>query len=303
MPLDHKESQSDSDSANTGTNKTEGNGTNSGSGLPSGIARPKTPQAPPAQCPAPNDRQHWWQDRKYVLELCGFAVLFAYTWFACLQWLQIRCTNRLTREAIDGSSYTLQQTLKKMQFQADAMNKVAEQSGLQVDKQEANVQQTKRLANETHAANQNVVESDRPWLGIVIDISDFVAGHTPKKNLTVVNSGRRPALISKLTSDGDYFTNMSENPPYREEHPNQLLIVPGLHFESNVDLFQSGKLEPQLLDDLNRGRRRFFSYAKVEYRDVRSGKKHFTHACVTYHPATLGAAAQFAGCDIYNKGN
>ncbi len=59
----------------------------------------------------------WWQDRKYVLELLGFIVLFAYTTFAGFQWLHIRWANKMTREALNGSNSSLQQTLDHMTWQ------------------------------------------------------------------------------------------------------------------------------------------------------------------------------------------
>ncbi len=92
------------------------------SSLPPVSAVPQPSQPPPSKRPPVTDTNKWWQDRKFVLELLGFAVLFAYTWFACLQWLQTQYANRLTARALDGSDHTLSETLKKMQAQSDATN-------------------------------------------------------------------------------------------------------------------------------------------------------------------------------------
>lgn len=96
------------------------------------VIPPTNPSQPPeAQGQAAANPQRWQDDRKFILEGFAFIVLCAYTWFACLQWLQIRYTNGLTARALDGSDKTLSLTLGKMQAQIDTANAQYGQSILQ----------------------------------------------------------------------------------------------------------------------------------------------------------------------------
>lgn len=75
---------------------------------------------------APREASKWREDITLGLEILGLAVLIIYTVFSCLQWLQIRWTNRLTREALDGNNTSLAKTLEKMQGQIDATARFAD---------------------------------------------------------------------------------------------------------------------------------------------------------------------------------
>lgn len=101
------------------------------------------PPAPPANPPPDNKPSQRRENTKLGLEIIGLAVLIAYTIFSGLQWLQIRWTNRLTREALNGSNVSLQQTLQKMQNQIDQMSRLADNAGRQADR-------TKDLADRAH---------------------------------------------------------------------------------------------------------------------------------------------------------
>ena len=103
----------------------------SGLSLIAAMFQPPQPTAP--QQPATQQPEKWYKDRKFVLECLGFLVLSTYTLFSCLQWLQIRWTNKLTREALDGSNGALTQTLAKMQAQIDETSKLADATGRQAD--------------------------------------------------------------------------------------------------------------------------------------------------------------------------
>lgn len=85
------------------------------------IAEPFQPPQPPApQNPAHRQPKKWRENAKLGLEIGGLAVLIFYTIFSCFRWLQIRWTNRLTREALDHTEYSINATLGKMQEQIDA---------------------------------------------------------------------------------------------------------------------------------------------------------------------------------------
>jgi hypothetical protein len=55
-----------------------------------------------------------------IFEGIGLAALIVYTIFSVLQWAQIRWTNRLTREALNGSDKALTQTLERLDRQITA---------------------------------------------------------------------------------------------------------------------------------------------------------------------------------------
>jgi hypothetical protein len=75
----------------------------------------------PSVTPIHADRpSRWRKNTKFFLETFGVLLLFAYTCFSCLQWLQIRYTNALTDRALTGSNKSMQDTLQKMQAQTDA---------------------------------------------------------------------------------------------------------------------------------------------------------------------------------------
>ncbi len=93
-----------------------------------------TPPIPPPPtdnfCTANQDSHEWRENAKFVLQVIGVVLLFVYTVFTVLQWAQIRWTNRLTREALNGSDNALSQTLGTMRQQvntADAANRISEE--------------------------------------------------------------------------------------------------------------------------------------------------------------------------------
>jgi hypothetical protein len=95
---------------------------------------------------------------------------------------------------------------------------------------------------------------------------------------------------------------------------SQQFAVPGSTLSASVTslftgdygfprLITNGQPTDELIKHLGAREETFFVYAKIEYTDVRSGQKHFTHACVQYNPTTIGTAAGFFGCEVYNEGN
>jgi len=118
-------------------------GNDGGTGLPPVITPPNPPQPPGTPNQPADDTDRWWNDRKYVLELCGFIVLFLYTIFAGLQWWHIRWANTMMREALSGNNSSLQQTLDRMTWQIKETHEIAKQTLAQAT-------QTTKLATDTH---------------------------------------------------------------------------------------------------------------------------------------------------------
>jgi hypothetical protein len=231
------------DSTHTGDDKPEDQPVGGGAVSPISLGPPSPPQPPRTQPQAPYNPERWWQDRKYVLELCGFSVLFLYTIFAGLQWWHIRWTNHMTREALDGNSSALQQTLDRMVWQIKETHEIAKQTLTQA-------QETQKLATDTHTlAEQAKVQAraaqemakntagqldimqtqmelvERPRVSIDVSIAgDMTFGEnylTGKKKISIPlkftyrNGGPTPALLivsfHKLAPDNYAYMSGSKN--------------------------------------------------------------------------------------------
>lgn len=288
---------------NHAESETASQGGSSDPQLPPAIATPNPPPSPDST-PTPKEKTYERRENaKLFLEAIGVVLLLVYTVFTALQWSQIRWTNRQTAQALKGSGDALSQTLIKMQGQIDATGRQADRTKDLADKMEDSVKQATRLANATEIANANSLVADRPWLAITITITDFGSDKTPMKDVTIINSGKRPALITNFSMGGEHFNNMVENPPYEKQVEMRQLLVPGTHYDSVVKLFKGGILTAPAFAEFDAGRANFFSYAKVEYTDIGTGKTYYTHTCVQYRPATAETSAQFISCIAYNYGD
>ncbi len=267
---------------------------------------------------------HWVKEESTVTDwiMALFTVVIAVA--AVLKWREMRGAGEQTNKLIQAAN--LQVTAANQIADASKRNAAAAESfsrnagainsgvsgavdklNLQAGALKDSVLQATRLAKATEQANKNVLDADRPWIGIIIDITGFEANRTPTKTIRLVNSGRRPALITSFKADGAYSKPVNENPSYKGETPvNRQFLVPGTQYVSEANLFVgSGILSTEALSLLNSNTTTFYSYAIVEYIDPRTGKKHFTHACMQYIPASQseGRAAGFFGCQAYNDGD
>jgi hypothetical protein len=181
------------------------------------VLRGTTPTNPP---PPPNGRtvthkkhRDWHDCAMLTVEAIGVVFLIAYTTFAALQWLQIRWTNRLTREALNGSNTSLQQTLGKMQDQINQMSRLADNAGTQADRTKdlavASKQAADAATSTANTASEALIRSARPWMGV--DSIKFL--NTPTMNnlgggdahvievnaeTVVKNYGPSPALAMRV---------------------------------------------------------------------------------------------------------
>jgi hypothetical protein len=58
------------------------------------------------------------------------------------------------------------------------------------------------------------------------------------------------------------------------------------------------------MEELNGERSVFFAFAKVEYQDIRTGSKYWTHICVRYIPKMRTDTDNgFRNCTEYNDAN
>jgi hypothetical protein len=190
----------------------------------------------------------------------------------------------------------------KLNLQAEALNE--------------SVGQASRLAKATEEANANASAADRPWFGGLIQVSGFEMGKTPGAVCTFKNSGRRPASV-QLAACGSTFAKVFPTELIFNDTSgivSQQFVVPGADVNIAITslftgdmgiptLFQNSQPTVEMMRQLDARDTTFFVYGKIEYTDVRSGEKHFSHACVQYNPTTNGTAAGFFGCGTYNEGN
>jgi hypothetical protein len=98
-----------------------------------------------------------------TVEIVGILVLITYTIFSGVQWAQMRWTNRLTRESINGSDKSLKQTLEKMQGQIEATNKLYGEAQQQTQKLAA---QAKAAQDTADTAQKALTLDNRAWVGL-----------------------------------------------------------------------------------------------------------------------------------------
>lgn len=221
MSLESNPEQYNAHTSNQIPTNTGGNG---GGGLLPIIAPPQSPQSPTPHDPAAQKSKWWdkcWEHKQFILELVAFAVLCAYTGFACLQWLQIKWTNKLTREALDGSGQTLQATLGKMQGQIDEMHALAGNAGTQATQTTNLVTVTRDLASWSKqsaevelALNRPVVIAQNP----VLQMNPFNSSRPRQIDgylvLSLQNSGRLTAQdVRYKIAEGKYAYSSLMNQP------------------------------------------------------------------------------------------
>jgi hypothetical protein len=197
---------------------TTNQGGDAGSGLPPIAIPPQSPPPPSGENQPPQNNGKWRENTKIGLEIFGVVLLFAYTWFTCLQWLQIRWTNNLTREALNYNDESLNRTLKKMQGQIDEMHALAVNAGTQAT-------QTTRLATDTHdlavsakaQAEQTTKEARATndlaqSAGRSADSADRLADIQTNSLLSTAHSGR--AWLGMVE---DHITQLEPNLPFKAD--------------------------------------------------------------------------------------
>jgi len=148
-----------------------------------------------------------------------------------------------------------------------------------------NVKQSGRLADATEKANANVLEADRPWFGVAITAQDSLeVGKIPAVTVVFINSGKRPARVLISAVACDWFTVFPKNPPYKFSSgavKSNDIVVPNSIVTSKFNLFYKplGQAEVEMA---NNGPPKLFLYANIEYVDLRTQTKHFTHSCWVY---------------------
>jgi hypothetical protein len=185
------------------------------------------------------------------------------------------------------------------------INTAVDKLNLQAEKLEASVKQAARLADATEKANANVINSDRPWIGIVFSVDGFAVGKTPTYSIAFMNSGKRPARVTKSdTVTG--FIDYGNNPVYVHHAAGSnsvAVVVPGQAVGSSFKSDTADAMNPITEDAMKAlvdGVVPYRVYAMIEYTDIRTNASYWTHACWHYTPKIITTNSGFSNCTEYN---
>jgi hypothetical protein len=261
------------------------------------------PQPPPNPDPEEDDRRNepkkssTISDKVMVWATCVIAAGTLVSAGAIyLQW----------REMVNGGSDTTAIKIAA-QKQADAAQRFSDTAALinssigdAVGKLNSQAVAMSRLASDTEKANYNVIEADRPWMGASLSITDFESGKTPTYTVMFINSGKRPTRVT-LTQTLAGFVDFKDSPQYRpyDTTPSISLVVP------NQPLAASWKNEHPISDEqwkgINSGEIPFRIYAQIQYSDMRTNARYWTHLCWRYTPTHTAINGGFSNCSEYNE--
>lgn len=243
-------------------------------------------------------------------------LLIATIIIACIYYGQLTEMRKAT-DAATKASKTAEDTLTEMKTgsgaadthtlaeqavtQATQTTNLAAAASTQTTELRDSIKQAARLASATEIANANAMQADRPWLGAVLSIKDFEVGKKMTVDIIFNNSGRRPAYAYSILSHGGVYQQFPD-PETQYDYsgsPSTGLIVPGSYQQSETVLDTA--FSQEVMDALNRGPTIYFIFGKIEYRDVRTNEKHWTHVCYRYHPEQAKSFLYgFRQCAEYN---
>lgn len=177
----------------------------------------------------------------------------------------------------------------------DAVDKLNIQAG-ELDE---SAKQMSRLATATEKANANVIDNDRPWIGVAMRIDPLEVGKIPTVDVSMINTGKRPAKVTSMEFQGQVFTVFPKIPPYKPQGPpSTAILMPGFPTSSKYNVTNES-ITQETMNVLTGRTATLYEYIKVEYVDVRTGTSHHTHACWNYIPETKAFAAGFYSCTEY----
>lgn len=185
-----------------------------------------------------------------------------------------------------GINAEISAAVDKLNLQAGALDK--------------SVGQATRLARATEQANAHSLEFDRPWIGISLVPQDFPNGNPPTITAQIMNNGRRTAKITLSEYGSGAYPTFPDDIHYpTSTTPSTTLLVPNSHSDVIINI-STEAVDKDHLSAYDSGIITFFVYANIEYEDVITHKKHWTHACLRYIPTNAAFKAGFYTCPQYN---
>ena len=209
--------------------------------------------------------------------------------------------NELTQAALRSASQSSMDSSKQFQVQLRHFDASIGTQQIQIGKLDASISQASRLADATEKANWNVLENDRPWIGAYLQGANFEVGKKLPLSIIFMNSGRRPAKADLVVMHGNIYKTFPD--PEKEYDysgmKSRVVIVPNSTTQSTTSPdHEMTDLELQIV---NSGSSTFYVFAKMEYHDVRTQKKHWIHVCYQYIPLSKVWAGGFQQCNQYNE--
>jgi len=222
-----------------------------------------------------------------------------YVVYAHRQWVAMSGQLSEMHDSTASAKTAAADTLGEMQRSSAASD---QQFQTQLKKLDSSIKEAQRLAKATEDANANVVNSDRPWMGGVIDIQNFTAGNSAKISWAFSNSGKRPAVIDEAAGTDFVFPVFPIDPDPRYGNisgASKAITVPGNMV--NKQYTSAIKLNTSIMSSINSGGVKYFVIAKVNYRDIQTNTKYWTHVCKFYEPPSKnGDDGVWQNCTDYN---
>jgi len=156
---------------------------------------------------------------------------------------------------------------------------------------------------EMKSSGIDMVEADRPWIGVAMRIDEPELGKIPRVDVSMINSGKRPARITRMQYQGKVFATFPKDPPYASQGPPSTGILMPNQPSLNTYNVTGEAVNQETMNTLSGESPTLYLYINIEYTDVRTGKSHYTHACWQHVPKTKGLARGFYGCPEYQDAN
>ena len=150
-------------------------------------------------------------------------------------------------------------------------------------------------------ANRTAINSERPWIGATLGTKDWEIPKVPIAVIYFINSGHRPAKVTRVCFDKGDYQVFPDSPPchaHKTDIASTVLIVPN----GTVTNTQPEEQFTQARSDyLGLRQKTFYIYASIDYEDVLTHAKHWTHACWQYFPGFHNEGNGFVNCSVYNE--
>jgi hypothetical protein len=148
-------------------------------------------------------------------------------------------------------------------------------------------------------ARKTAIDSDRPWIGVTKFAPTVLRPDTPTNiTFTISNGGKRPGRIESVDFARNHYKVFPSSPQY--EGLQQIgsgvlskgVMLPGAIIESGGPF----AMLHQAISGLKELGETFYIYGKIQYTDVLTHERHFTHVCIEYSPDN----STFVTCPTYN---
>ncbi|HKI27166.1 MAG TPA: hypothetical protein VKA07_12620 [Candidatus Sulfotelmatobacter sp.] len=146
-------------------------------------------------------------------------------------------------------------------------------------------------------------EGDRPWVGIeTFTTNGIQEGQKFVFTMLILNRGRRPAKVAVKGPKMQDYDKFPKNPTYEKQTTSIGLILPDGHLKVSLPLTV---IQPGLHETLKNSGHTLYIHTAIEYEDVTTHERHWTHWCVQYSPESYLTRPEdtFNQCLTYNDAN